>query len=180
MPPGIMVSTTSHPSTIIHQIHTEMSAVDPYLAFGDSGTIATLLEHYYYARPRFIFITLCVVASIALLLVAVGIFSVISYTVVMQTPGIGIRMALGAQTPQILRLVVRKGMRLILVGIAIGLFASYFLTRLLSHQIWGVSATDPTTFAAVASLALFVGALACLIPARRASRVDPLVALRYE
>jgi len=71
-------------------------------------------------------------------------------------------------------------MRLILVGIAIGLFASYFLTRLLSNQIWGVSAADPSTFVAVASLALIVGVLACLIPARRASRVDPLVALRYE
>jgi putative ABC transport system permease protein len=98
----------------------------------------------------------------------------------MQTHEIGIRMALGAQTPQILRLVVRKGMRLISTGVAIGLFTSYFLTRLLSDQIWGVAATDPSTFAGVASLALLVGVLACLIPARRASRVDPLVALRYE
>jgi putative ABC transport system permease protein len=178
--PGIMVSTTSYSPTIIHQIRTEISAVDPNLAIGDSGTIATLLEHYYYARPRFILITLCTVASIALLLVAVGIFSVISYTVVMQTHEIGIRIALGAQTAQILRLVVRKGMRLILTGVAIGLFASYFLTRLLSNQIWGVSATDPSTFAGVACLALFVGVLACLIPARRASGVDPLLALRYE
>ena len=178
--PGIMVSTTSYPSTIIHQIRAEISAVDPNLAVGDSGTIATLLEHYYYARPRFIFITLCAVASIALLLVAVGIFSVISYTVVTQTHEIGIRMALGAQARQVLGLVMKKGMRLILAGIAIGLIASYFLTRLLASQIWGVSATDPSTFAAVASLALFVGVLACLIPARRASRVDPLVAMRHE
>jgi predicted lysophospholipase L1 biosynthesis ABC-type transport system permease subunit len=178
--PGIMVSTTGYPRTILHQIRAEISAAVPNLAIGDAGTIATLLEHYYYARPRFLLMTLCTVAAIALLLVAVGIFSVISYTVVMQTHEIGIRMALGAQTPQILRLVMRKGMRLILAGVAIGLFVSYFLTRLLSNQIWGVSATDASTFAAVASLALFVGVLACLIPARRASRVDPLVALRYE
>jgi len=110
----------------------------------------------------------------------VGIFSVISYTVVMQTHEIGIRMGLGAQPMQALGLVMKKGMCLILAGIAIGLIASYFLTRLLASQIWGVSATDPSTFAAAASLALFVGVLACLIPAWRASRVDPLVALRYE
>jgi putative ABC transport system permease protein len=175
-----MVSTMSYPPTIIHQIRTEISAVDANLAISDSGTIASLLEHYYYARPRFIFITLCTVASIALLLVAVGIFRVTSYTVAMQTHEIGIRMALGAQTPQILRLVVRKGMRLILAGVAIGLFTSYFLTRILSNQIWGVSATDPSTFAGVTALVLLVGVLACLIPARRAARVNPLVALRYE
>jgi putative ABC transport system permease protein len=110
--PGIMVSTTGYPRTILQQIRAEISAADPNLAIGDAGTIATLLEHYYYARPRFLLITLCTVAAIALLLVAVGIFSLISYTVVMQTHEIGIRLALGAQTPQILRLVMRKGMRL--------------------------------------------------------------------
>jgi predicted permease len=178
--PGIMVSTTSYPPTILQQVRTEISAVDPNLAIGEAGTVAVRLERYYYARPRFLFITLCTVATIALLLVAIGIFSVISYTVVMQTHEIGIRMALGARAPQILGLVLIKGLRLILAGIAIGLFASYFLTRLLSNQIWGVSATDPRTFAAVAFLALVVGGLACLVPARRASGVDPLVALRYE
>jgi putative ABC transport system permease protein len=89
-------------------------------------------------------------------------------------------MALGVQAAQVLGLVVTKGARLILAGTAIGVIASYFLTRLLSSQIWGVSATDPSTFAAVAFLALFVGILACLIPARRATRVDPMVALRDE
>jgi ABC-type antimicrobial peptide transport system permease subunit len=89
-------------------------------------------------------------------------------------------MALGALPTQVLSLVLKKGMCLILAGIAIGLFASYFLTRLLASQVWGVSTTDPSTFAAVASLALLVGLLACLFPARRASLVDPMVALRYE
>jgi putative ABC transport system permease protein len=120
------------------------------------------------------------VAVIALLLVAVGVFSVISYTVVMQTHEIGIRMALGAHAPQILGFVLNKGIRLILSGILIGLFASYFLTRFLASQIWGVSTTDPFTFAAIACIAFVVGTLACFIPARRASRVDPMVALRYE
>ena len=89
-------------------------------------------------------------------------------------------MALGAQPTQVLTLILRKGMRPILAGIATGLLASYFLTRLLASQIWGVSPTDPSTFAAVVALALVVGVLACLFPARRASRVDPMIALRYE
>ena len=177
---GLMVSTTAYPTAVLHQIRTEVSALDPNVAIGESGTIATLLEHNYFARPRFLSFTLCTFAAIAILLVAVGVFSVISYTVAVQTHEIGIRMALGAQATQILNLVVNKGMRLILCGIIIGLFASYFLTRFLSSQIWGVSTTDPYTFAVIASLAFFVGILACLIPARRASRVDPTVALRYE
>jgi predicted permease len=177
---GIMVSTTGKPQAILQQIRTEISSVDPNVAIAEAGTIAARLEHYYYARPRFLLITSCTFAAIALLLVAAGVFSVISYTVATQTHEIGIRMALGAQATQVLSLVVKQSMRLILGGIAIGFFASYFVTRLLSSQIWGVSETDPSTFAVVASLALFIGVLACLIPARRASRVDPLVALRCE
>jgi predicted permease len=180
VPRGIMVSTTANSSTVLHQIRTEISAVDPNVAVGETGTIAALLQHDYFARPRFLLTTLCTFAAIALLLVAIGVFSVISYTAALQTHEIGIRMALGALPTQVLSLVLKKGMCLILAGIAIGLFASYFLTRLLASQVWGVSTTDPSTFAAVASLALLVGLLACLFPARRASLVDPMVALRYE
>jgi putative ABC transport system permease protein len=89
-------------------------------------------------------------------------------------------MALGAKPSQVVGLVLKKGTRLVLAGIGIGLFSSYFLTRLIASEVWGVSVTDPTTFASVAFLALLVGLLACLLPARRASRVDPMVALRYE
>jgi predicted permease len=177
---GLMVSTTTYPSAVLQQIRTEVSAADPNVAIGESGTIATRLEHDYFARPRFLFITLCTFAAIAILLVAVGVFSVISYTVALQTHEIGIRMALGAQQTEILSLVLKKGMRLILVGVLIGLFSSYFLTRLIASQIWGVSTTDPSTFVAVAALALFVGLLACCIPSYRAARVDPVIALRYE
>jgi putative ABC transport system permease protein len=98
----------------------------------------------------------------------------------MRTHEIGIRMAFGAPAMQILGLVLSKGMRLILCGILIGLSASYFLTRFLASQIWGVSTTDPYTFAAIVCVAFLVGMLACLIPARRATRVDPMVALRYD
>jgi putative ABC transport system permease protein len=176
---GIMVRAIA-PLAILQQIRTEISAVDPEVAVGEAGTMATRLDYYYYARPRFLLVTFCTSAGIAILLVAVGVFSVISYTVALQTREIGIRMALGARPVQVLNLVLKKGMRLVLTGIAIGLFASYFLTRLLASQIWGVSTTDPSTFAAVVSLALFVGLAACLLPARRAARLDPLVALRYE
>jgi putative ABC transport system permease protein len=147
---------------------------------GETGSIATLLEQDYFARPRFLLITLSTFASVALLLVAAGIFSVISYNVSLQTRDHGIRMTLGAQRTQILGLVLKNGMRLVLIGVAIGLFTSYFLTRLLASEIWGISMTDPITFASVAFLALLVGLLACVLPAHRASRVDPMVALRYQ
>ena len=137
-------------------------------------------ERHYLAQPLFLFITLCTFAAIALLLVAAGVFRVVSYTVAMQTHEIGIRMALGARNSQMLSLVVKKGMRLTLVGVAIGLFASYFLTRFPVPSNLGRLAQRSYTFAVVASFALLVGVLASIIPAHRASRVDPLVAPRYE
>ena len=177
---GIMVRSDGNPRAVLKQIRAEILGIDPEVAISEAGTIADLLQQNYFARPRFLFITLCTFATISLLLVAAGVFSVISYTVVMRTHEIGIRMALGAHGPQILALVLNKGTRLILCGIVVGLSASVVLTRFLASQIWGVSTTDPLTFAAIACIALFVGILACLIPARRASRLDPLVALRYE
>jgi len=179
-PHNLMVRTTAYLPTIMQQLRTAFSGLDPNIAVGETGTIATLLQHDYFARPRFLLTTLCTFATIALLLVAAGVFSVISYSVALQTHEIGVRMALGAQSTQVLGLVLRKATGLILAGVSIGLFASYFLTRVLASEVWGVSATDPSTFAVVALLALFVGLLACLLPARRASRVDPMVALRSE
>ena len=138
------------------------------------------IPHVCYARPRFLLTTTGTFATIAFLLVSAGIFSVISYNVALQTREIGIRLALGAQPTQVLGLVMQKAARLVLAGIAVGLFGSYFLTRLIASEVWGVSVTDPTTFVSVAFLALLIGLLACLLPARRASRIDPMVALRYE
>jgi len=115
-----------------------------------------------------------------LLLVVIGIFSVMTYTVSLQTSEIGIRMALGAQQSAILGMVLRKGLGLIVAGTFIGLFVSFGLTRYLASQLWGISATDPWTFAAVVTLIILVGFAACLLPARRATQVDPLISLRYE
>jgi ABC-type antimicrobial peptide transport system permease subunit len=103
-----------------------------------------------------------------------------AYTVTLQTHEIGVRMALGAGQSNILKMILARGARLIAAGIVIGLFASYALTRFLASQIWGVSVTDPWTFAAVITLIALVGLAACLLPARRAAQFDPLVALRYE
>jgi ABC-type antimicrobial peptide transport system permease subunit len=142
--------------------------------------LSEVLEQHTYATPEFGVTLSGPLAGIALLLVVIGVFSVMAYTVSLRTQEIGVRMALGAQTGQILRMVLRKGFILLAVGIGIGLFASFGLTRFLTSQIWGVSPTDPLTFGAVVALVVGVGLAACFLPARRATQVDPLVALRYE
>jgi ABC-type antimicrobial peptide transport system permease subunit len=115
-----------------------------------------------------------------MIIAAIGLFGVMSHSVARRTNEIGIRMALGAQQRQILGMVLRKGLGLIAAGVAVGLVAGLGLLRLISSQLWGVSATDPWTFAAVAVILGASGVAACSLPARRAARVDPTRALRYE
>ena len=125
-------------------------------------------------------VLLGVFASVALLLAAVGIYGVMSYLVVQRTHEIGIRMALGAERRDVLRLVIRMGVGLVGGGIFLGIIASLAVARVIATQLWGVSAYDPITLTSVAALLLITGIVACWVPARRASRVDPLIALRYE
>jgi putative ABC transport system permease protein len=119
-------------------------------------------------------------ALIALILAAVGIYGVISYSVAQRTQEIGIRIALGARSLDVITLVLRDGMRLVLLGIAIGLAGAFALTRWMSSLLFEISATDPLTFAVIALLVALVALLACIVPARRATKVDPMIALRHE
>lgn len=173
-----MARTSLDPSLLLKNMGQEVRALDPGVGIATSGTLEASL-HEFYRGPQFELVTLAAVAVIGLFLVVIGIFSVMAYTVSLRTHEIGVRVALGAQQKNILRLVLLTGFRLVVAGILIGLLASYALSRFLAGQISGVSATDPWTYAAVVAVVALVGLAACLLPARRAACVDPLVALRY-
>jgi ABC-type antimicrobial peptide transport system permease subunit len=132
------------------------------------------------ARQRFAMTMLGAFAFLAMILAAVGVYGVMSFLVTQGTPDIAIRMALGAQRKSILSLVLQQGMALALIGVAMGLVGAFSLTRLMGSLLFGVSAKDPLTFSGVALLLTLVAVLACYFPARRAMRVDPMVALREE
>jgi len=174
-----MARTSVDAASVLRSMAKEVGSTDPGVAIGTSGTLEAPL-HEFYRGPQFELVTLTGFAVIGLVLVVIGIFSVMAYTVSLQTREIGVRMALGAQQTSILRLVFLNGFRLVAAGVLFGLLASFALTRFLAGQISGVSVTDPWTFAAVVAVVVSVGVAACLLPARRATRVDPILALRYE
>ncbi len=169
------VSPLALVGTIREAIHALDSDQVIYNARTMDDTVADSL-----AARRFSVILLGIFAGIALLLATIGIYGVVSYLVGQRTHEIGIRMALGAQRQDILRMVFREGGKMALPGIVMGLAASFALTRLMASMLFGVSATDPLTFASVVVILLGVALLACYVPARRAMRVDPMVALRHE
>lgn len=176
----LQVKTRVEPASLMHTVQEQVWAVDRSEIFWVFDPLADFLQQHTYATPEFGVTLSGPLAGIALLLVVIGVFSVMAYSVSLRTQEFGIRMALGAQQRDILGMVVRRGAALIASGICLGLITSYGLTRFLASQIWGVSATDPWTFAGVAVIVVAVGLAACFLPARRATQVDPLVALRYE
>jgi putative ABC transport system permease protein len=175
----LMLRTRGDASAVAGAARNVIHALDPQQPIGEVSTMATLLSASV-ARARFSAWLLSVFSFVAVVMAAVGIYGVMSYTVLQRTHEIGVRMALGAQRFDVLRLVVQKGVVLGVVGVVVGLAVSFALTRLISTLLFEVTATDTATFVAV-SLGLFLVVLiACFVPARRATRVDPLKALRYE
>jgi ABC-type antimicrobial peptide transport system permease subunit len=156
-----------------------MKTIDPLLSISTVDPLDELTNKTL-SRPRFILALLSLFAVVAFLLAAVGIYGVISYSVTQRKREIGIRMALGAQHNVVARMVLRQGSLLALIGVTIGLGVSLALTRLVRSLLFGVAANDPMTFLVVSLLMLTVAALASFVPARRATRVDPILALRSE
>jgi ABC-type antimicrobial peptide transport system permease subunit len=146
----------------------------------NATSIDEFLRKFFYANPEFEFITLGFFATIGLLLVLIGIFSVMGYTVALQTHEIGVRMALGAARSQIIRMVLRNGMILVATGLAIGAAVSVASTRYLAHQFPNVLPLDAGTYAGVVVLTLAAGLAACFVPGRRAANIDPLKAIRCD
>lgn len=178
-PRDLVIRTTSDPLSLVAAVREQVRAVDPDQPISNIATMSDVLTERTGPR-RLGMILLAAFAGLALLLASLGIYGVLSFFVSQQTREIGVRMALGAQLRDILQLVLKKGLSLALLGVAIGLVAAFALARLMTSLLFGVGAADPTTFAAIAVILLGVALLACYLPARRATKVDPLVALRYE
>ena len=177
---GILVRTANEPLSMMNAVQHEIWATDANVALTFTGTLEGYISQFSFAGPRFGFFLMTIFGSIGLLLVTIGVYSVLAYTTARRTHEIGIRMALGAEGSDVQGMVIRMGLKLVGLGVGIGLIASLAIGRVIRTQLWGVSAYDPWTLVCVPLLLLIVGIVACWIPARRAAGVDPLVALRYE
>jgi putative ABC transport system permease protein len=176
---NLVVRTSGDPLSLAPSLRAQVWAGDRNLAIANLGTMKDLVSSSI-TQHKFILTLLGCFAAVALLLASVGIYVVMSYSVTQRTHEIGIRLALGARVTDVLKLVFRHGLALTLIGVAIGTALAFALTRLMRSLLFGVTPTDALTFAIVAFGLVLVALVACLIPARRATQVDPLVALRYE
>jgi putative ABC transport system permease protein len=175
----LMARTATEPESLAVSIQQTVWRQDPDAAVSNVATMETALGEAV-ARPRFNASLFGLFAVVALILAAIGLFGVMSYTVTQSTREIGVRMALGAQARDVLKLVVGQGLALTIAGLVLGLIGAWGLTRLMKNLLYGVTATDPLTFICVSVLLVFIALLACYIPARRATKVDPMVALRRD
>jgi len=178
-PRDLVIRTAGDPLQLAPAVRREVHAVDPDQPVSNIATLDEQLDNGTQSR-RVGMILLVAFATLAFLLAVMGIYAVLAYFVTQRRAEIGVRLALGANPRAILGLVLKKGMSLALMGVAIGLVAAFVLTRLMASLLFGVSASDPTTFALISLLLVSVALIACYVPARRATKVDPLIALRYE
>jgi putative ABC transport system permease protein len=176
---AIVVRGDTDPLRLVSAVKSQIWSVDKNQPISKIATMEQVLSDSI-AQRRLYLVLLGVFAGAALLLAAVGIYGVMSYSVSQRTHEMGIRLALGAPQTEILKLILGRGAKLALLGVATGILAATALTRLMSSLLFGVSPSDPATLAAVAVLLMLVAMAACYIPARRAMRVDPMIALRYE
>ena len=175
----LVIKTSGNPLAIANAVQREVRALDKDQPVSEMRPMEALLADSI-SRSRFATLLLSIFAAVAFGLASVGIYGVMSYSVTQRTNEIGIRIALGASRVNVLGLVLRRGLMLAACGVVVGLAGSFALTRLLTTQLFGVSATDPVTFIMVSLTLMAVALLATYLPARRAMKVDPLVALRYE
>ena len=175
----LVVRTTVEPMTLAESVRQAIWRVDADQPMWKIRSFQLLVERSV-ADRKFVLALMMVFAALALALTVIGLYGVISYLVNQRTQEIGIRMALGAQVHHIMQLILKHGVVLVSLGVVIGLIAAVLLTRLMAHMLYGVTATDPLTFSAIALLLTFVALVACYLPARRAAHVDPVVALRSE
>jgi putative ABC transport system permease protein len=179
-PQVLLIRTSQDPGSMMNAVRQAVWATDSGVALANPGTLVDRISERLYAGPRFGFVLMSIFGSIGLMLVTIGVYSVLAYSTSQKTHEIGIRMALGAERRNVLGMVIRSAVRFVLAGLAIGIVVSSLLGRLISTQLVGVTAYDPATLASMTLLLSLTAAIACWIPARRAARVDPVVALRYE
>ena len=173
------VRTAGEPSAVVGMVRAAIREVDPDQPIADEATMETLMDRTIGQR-RLSMTLLATFAGLAMVLAALGIYGVMAFDVTRRSQEIGLRMALGAERGSVLRLVLSQGLVIAGIGVAIGLIMALALTRVLQTQLFGIDATDPMTFVTVAGALLAVATLATLLPAMRATRVSPVVALRYE
>jgi len=176
---SVVVRSDGDPATIANMVKGQIWTVDKELPVTKVRTMTEVMASSV-AGQRFMMLLLGIFAAVALILASVGIYGLMSYSITERTHEIGIRMALGAQARDVLRMIVGQGLKLILSGVALGLVGAFALTRIMASLLFGVSAVDPLTFLTVSAVLAVVALLACYIPARRATKVDPMIALRYE
>ncbi len=176
---ALVVRTSSNPEPLLGAVRTQVQPIDRNLAFTNGQTVQQILGQGLWAA-RMGAALLGLFGALALILASIGIYGVLAYSVAQRTSEIGLRMALGAQPRQVLGLVLRQGMLLSLVGATVGILVALPVARMAGNLLYGVSATDPLTYAGITLLLMAVALLACYLPARRATRIDPLIALRVE